>query len=474
MQEYRVNIWPLWYNWHMAAAERLVVVRVSPYPLEEHGGVAQNILESIPHLESQDIRVVPIGPSKNGMRENPSIIHYGKAIWSLSHDNTRTELLVARERTAQRILHELKPDVVHIDELIASLGFIFPQVGQLLPLLLKAPRRQDGKPIPAFGTTFHARHEEDRTGFRIVQSYLQRSLFTATKHHIPAELHVNYIKYMQEIFNNRLLAVSEATREFWQPYFSSNYEVLYNGIDTSKFSPEGPLLEQWINGKKTIFMAGRHDKRKGLDIGIEAYARLRQTRNDIQLKIAGVGEKTEELRHLIDILQIPDVEFVGQLSQEDLASAYRTADVFVSPATGGEGFGRVLAEAMASGTPVVASNIEGYREAMQAQPFTMAPEPGDIDGFAKAIANFLDLPDETRQTWKQIAPRYVKDNFSWSIIGPKQAEIYRRWVNEHGRTPRSEWPERKQRRKRGQKIPGEVRRIGGYLKKSGTIFRRRK
>lgn len=424
--------------------EQLVVAGIAPYPLEEHGGVARNLLEGANYLEREGIHVVPIGPSKRGVRRNPQVVHFGRSLFEVPHDDTRTEFLVARERTAQRIFNEIKPDIVHVHEPAAALGPTGR--GQLLPLLLTAPRREDGQTIPTFGATLHARLDRDKRWLHLTNFAVRHLMVVATRRYIPAEFHRGLLNYLHEHFGNHLLAVSEATRTFWQDLLPWGYEIIYNGIDTALYTPEGPWVEKWVNGKKTILMAGRHDKRKGFDIGIQAYALLRQQRDDVQLKIAGVGERTEELRRFVEIHALPDVEFTGRLNQGDLARAYRTADVFVSPATGGEGFGRVLVEAMACGTPVVASDIPGYTEALQEQSFTRRVEPGNVEGFAQAIVQFIDLPVETRRVWQEEAHHYVDQNFSWTIIAPKQADTYRRWVLDHGYTPKSEWPQRKQRR----------------------------
>lgn len=421
----------------MALQEIVTVLRVVPYPIEENGGVARNAMEGIPYLESNGIISTVAGPYKRGISPDPNVIHFGRSLMSIPHDGTRNDIPFASSASASSLLHQVKSDIVHQDEPAA--GF-----GQLFPLLVESPRRHDGQRIPAFGATVHARLEDDKLRFRAAKA-LGYMPIPARRGRFP-EFHRLSV-FIPNSLRGRLIAVSKGTADYWEQKFPGNYEVIYNGIDTSMFNPNGPLIQKWLDGKKTIFMAGRHDKRKGMDIGIMAFARLRNVRDDIKLKIAGKGSKTQELGRLVERLHVPDVEFTGMLDSDELPKAYRTADVFVSPATGGEGFGRVLAEALACGTPTVGSDIPGYQEAMQKRPFTRMPHSGDVEGFTQAISEFLDISDELRKLWKNVTHNYIEVNFGWNVIAPKQADVYRKWLDQHGRTPKSQWPERKASRR---------------------------
>ncbi len=188
---------------------------------------------------------------------------------------------------------------------------------------------------------------------------------------------------------------------------------------------------------------------------MDAYKLLSFGRNDIKLKITGNGQLTEQLKQKVSKDGLLDVEFLGVLSREDLVKAYRTADVFVSAATGGEGFGRTLAEAMATGTLTVGTDIEGYREVIgpvvaENKGFASMAKPHNPEDLARKIAGMINLPDDIRYILGREASAYVKNNFSWDIIADQTVEYYDQVLIEHGRYDKKEWPER-QKIERGWK-----------------------
>ena len=113
-------------------------------------------------------------------------------------------------------------------------------------------------------------------------------------------------------------------------------------------------------GKSTILFVGRLESRKGLPTLLEAYGQLRRARSDARLVVVGDGPMRWGYESQVAAMGIPDVEFAGRVSSELLPRYYASADIFCAPATGGESFGIVLLEAMASGVPVIASSIPGF------------------------------------------------------------------------------------------------------------------
>jgi phosphatidylinositol alpha-mannosyltransferase len=266
---------------------------------------------------------------------------------------------------------------------------------------------------------------------------------TFNKYGIPNGSSDGYINTVMGALEGKI-AVSNATADFWKGIYPSEYEVIHNGINTDELIPDGPKIEAWQDGKKTILFAGRHDERKGIEYLLEAYRLLSTTRrNGIKLKITGVGKMTERLMQMTKEMNLIDIEFVGVLSRAELIKAYRTADIFVSPATGGEGFGRTLAEAMACGTLTIGSDIDGYREVLDYQPFAGMVKPKDPYDLAKQIAQFLDLPEETRQKFESDGANYAKQRFSWDIIAQKHILYYEKKLSEHGRPRQNDWPRKK-------------------------------
>ena len=131
-----------------------------------------------------------------------------------------------------------------------------------------------------------------------------------------------------------------------------DYELLFNGIEVERFSKAEVLPTRG----PTIMFMGRHEPRKGLAILLEA---LQHMPADVVLWVGGGGPQTDELRALY--AADARIEWLGRISDEEKAERLRSADIFCAPSTGGESFGVVLLEAMAASTPIVASDLPGYR-----------------------------------------------------------------------------------------------------------------
>ena len=192
------------------------------------------------------------------------------------------------------------------------------------------------------------------------------------------------------------IAVSEAARSFVAPHFPHRaYRVIPNGIDFQRFADASPLPEL-RDGRKNVLFVGRKDERKGLRYLLEAFAILLESRRDLRLIIVGPGRPDRVCASWLETVKTAGNDMVrvaGPVSDGDLPRYYASADVFCSPATGGESFGIVLLEAMAAGVPVVASDIDGYRDVVtHARNGLLAP-PREPDAIAGAIASVLDNPD---------------------------------------------------------------------------------
>lgn len=160
--------------------------------------------------------------------------------------------------------------------------------------------------------------------------------------------------------------VSKPALETIERHFPvENYKIIPNGIDVEKFIPEGEKYEfpfERNEDEIVILFVGRLEMRKGTRYLIEAFNRLGQKYENTRLVIAGDGPLRESLENQVIPKLKKRVHFLGFISSFKLPALYRSCDIFVSPATGGESFGIVLLEAMASGKAVVASDNEGYRE----------------------------------------------------------------------------------------------------------------
>src|SRR2546421_503045 len=159
---------------------------------------------------------------------------------------------------------------------------------------------------------------------------------------------------------NRLharIAVSEAAKWTGERYFGGTYEVIPNGVDLGNAlaRPKVP------GGALRILFVGREEERKGLPVLLSAFAGLRR-HIPAQLDILGAGP--EGVEPLLAEVEggMENVEAHGRVSDAELWERLHDADVLCAPSLGGESFGMVLTEAFAAGTPVVASEIAGYKQ----------------------------------------------------------------------------------------------------------------
>ncbi|HLF40249.1 MAG TPA: glycosyltransferase family 4 protein, partial [Acidimicrobiia bacterium] len=136
---------------------------------------------------------------------------------------------------------------------------------------------------------------------------------------------------------------------------------------------------------RPILFVGRHEPRKGLDVLLDAFGRLDPGARAV-LWVAGEGPGTDALRALAP----PGVEWLGRISDGELARRLKAAAVFCAPSLHGESFGVVLLEAMAAGTPIVASVIAGYRDVARHRREALLVEPGDPAALRDALIRALD------------------------------------------------------------------------------------
>ena len=154
---------------------------------------------------------------------------------------------------------------------------------------------------------------------------------------------------------------------------------------TASRSTASPATPPTPTASPTIFFCGRHEERKGLAVLLEAFRSLPAT---TRLWIASDGPDGPRLR--AEHGEDKRITWLGRISDAEKFARLRGATVFCAPSLHGESFGVVLIEAMAAGTPVVASGIDGYRNVATDGVDALLAEPGDVDALATAIGAVLD------------------------------------------------------------------------------------
>jgi glycosyltransferase involved in cell wall biosynthesis len=403
----------------MSGKGNLSIALVSSYPFtQEPGGVKEFILGLREALKRQNCSVSIIAPAANGSKQKNSVDFILGTGFKIATDQTEFQASLSRKDTAKKILKLIKPDIILINE-----PFL-PSIGHtLISTIIK--NKDIRRPI-IIGQ-FHANREDLDWRFKTVEfvvRYLIRRPKLDKKRVIS--LSSGYVSTINKNLDGRI-AISYATEKLWQSKLPSDYKVIYNGIDTDKLLPKGPRINNWNDEKKTILFAGRHDPRKGIDDLIVAFNLLvKEGNKNIKLKITGVGEKTKNLRKIVQGLDLENlIEFVGTLPYSQLVEAYRTADLVVAPSSGGEGFNRTIAEARSCGTLVVCTDIEGHREAIGKDLFPFMAKPNNPRDLADQILKVLSLPDIQKQKIRKRGREEVIRNFDWDIIVKQHLEYYR-------------------------------------------------
>lgn len=279
----------------------------------------------------------------------------------------------------RRALSGFDPEVVHLHE---------PLVPSLSLLALWSAK------VPAIGT-FHA-SAESSFGYRLARPVLERAA-------------------------DRLAvrtAVSDAARDLVARYFPGpEYLLTPNGIDAARFAEADPIEPP--TGRKKILFLGRIERRKGLEVLIQAMTRVREI--DAELIVAGAGPEEATCRKLARSLAVP-ARFLGRVSEEDKPRWFRAADVYCAPGVGGESFGIVLLEAMAAGAPVVCSDLPGFK-AVAADAARLVPV-GDAGALADALREVLTSEDERARL--RVAAQRRARMFDWERLIAGVESVYDR------------------------------------------------
>ena len=217
-----------------------------------------------------------------------------------------------------------------------------------------------------------------------------------------------------------VVANSNGLKELAHRFDSSvPIEVIPNGVDTEYFQPaaNGMQKSNESHAALRLLFVGRVVYQKGLDILFHALGRLRDYA--WQLTVVGDGPLRESLNHLAEDLGIADrIKFVGWVNRDELPAIYQQADVFVFPSRH-EGMSNVVLEAMASGLPVIASDIAGNQELIISgeNGFLIKPEVGSELG--EVLEQIMRQP-RVLPAMGEKAQHYINQHFSWR----KSAEQY--------------------------------------------------
>jgi phosphatidylinositol alpha-mannosyltransferase len=213
---------------------------------------------------------------------------------------------------------------------------------------------------------------------------------------------------------DRRIAVSEMARVSAQHWLPGEYEIVPNGVLIPPRADPG-------GREHRVVFAGRHEARKGLQVLLRAWPEIRR-RTGAELRV--VGADPLRVRLLMRRLGVSDegIAVLGFLDQDRYTNELLAAKALVAPSLGGESFGMVLTRALACATPVVASDITGYRDVMTPDTSVAFPA-GDETALVEAVEGLL--ADESRRSAMGAAGRALaQERWAWDAIAARLLTIY--------------------------------------------------
>jgi phosphatidylinositol alpha-mannosyltransferase len=228
------------------------------------------------------------------------------------------------------------------------------------------------------------------------------------------------------------IAVSEAAREFNNEFFPGEYVIIPNGIDVARFNDENIRpFTRYRDGRPTVLFVGRLEYRKGFKYLLRAWPWVREIVPDARLLVVGAFSQRHKRPYVLYARKhgIRGVHFVGPASDDELVRYYHSADVFCAPSIGFESFGIVLLESMASGVPVVASDITGYRSVLDKGVQGLLVQPRVPQLLAKAIIDLLQDPALRARMGRAGQNKALA--YDWPRVAQQVLDFYAQLLAEH-------------------------------------------
>ena len=356
---------------------------VCPYDWGVPGGVQVHVRDLAVALQRLGHDVSVLAPSEDDDALPPYVVSAGPS-FSMAYNGSKAKIAFG-PRTTRRVRKWLRSgnfDVLHIHEPLA------PSVAILSCWAARGP----------IVATWH--------------SSMQRSRALAAMYPIAQTA-------LEKV--SARIAVSEAARQTLVEHMGGDAVLIPNGVDCSLFGHAEPL-PGWPGEGGSLFFIGRIDEpRKGLPVLLDALPEIARRHPGLRLLVAGPGD-VEEFHDTLAPDIASRVTFLGLVSEEDKTRAFASADVYVAPNTGGESFGIVLLEAMASGTPVLASDIDAFQRVLaQGRAGALFANEDSAD-LARVAADLLD--DSAERARLRAEGHSRAREYDWATVAKRVVEVY--------------------------------------------------
>ena len=356
------------------------IALVTEYYYPHLGGVCEHVHFFAREARRRGHHVDIITSRIPGAEEQPNVIRLGRSQPVYANGSqARITLGLGLRRQMRRTLREGRYDIVHVHSPLTP----------VLPLL--AIEEADCPVIGTFHTYF------DRSfGYTLGRRYFQKRLDMLSA----------------------AIAVSHSTTVALERYFEADWRIIPNGIDTDVFEPSAPVPIGFPTADPTILFLGRFDPRNGLTTLIEAFRHVKGKERPAKLVVVGDGPLREHYYRQAN--GDPDIKFVGAVL-EGRPSYYANSTVYACPTTKAS-FGITLLESMACETPVVCSDILGFRDVVKDGREALMVPCGDRGALADALVRVLDDPLLANRLGR--AGRLEALGYSWSRVTERVLELY--------------------------------------------------
>lgn len=354
---------------------------VCPYGWDTPGGVQSHIRDLAEYLIGEGHFVSVLAPAIDEESLPPYVTSAGRPI-AIPYNGAVARVLfgpIAFSRVRQWI-SQGNFDVLHLHE---------PAIPSISLLACWAAEG------PLVGT-FHAAAKRQKVSFAVIP----------------------FLEPVIEKLNARI-AVSEAARETLTEHLDTDAIVVPNGIYASLYR-DGKIDERWTGN--TIGFIGRFEEpRKGLSVLIDALPAIITQIPDIKIFIAGPGDSADALKEIQPALR-SRFTFMGRISEEEKANFLASVGLYIAPNTGGESFGIILAEALAAGASVVASDIPAFDSLLGHGEYgTLFESENSQDLAIKVVALLED--SAARKEIAQRGKNYAQA-FDWDVVADKIYDVY--------------------------------------------------
>jgi glycogen synthase len=230
---------------------------------------------------------------------------------------------------------------------------------------------------------------------------------------------------------NGFIVLSESFRQVLHKTYKVPLEKIFivgGGIDTAEFNLDLTIAQAraklgWQQDRRIILCVRRLVQRMGLENLIASITMVRKQHPDVLLLIAGKGAIAENLRSQIQELQLEDhVQLLGFVPDQDLAIAYRAAELSIVPTISLEGFGLIVIESLAAGTPVLGTPIGGIPEILRPFSTDLVLEGSTTNQLAQGISEALSGQRKIPTAGE--CQTYVKQNYDWQVIATQMKSVY--------------------------------------------------